>query len=89
MKKFILLLFCVLLNSTNLLARDLTLSQKGIIEKVSLEDQTINLVGGIYKLSPEIRVLTKNNQLLSVSGLTKGYVIEFFVNPKELEKKTI
>jgi fructose-1,6-bisphosphatase len=89
MKKIISLIFLVLLSSFSVFARELTITQKGVIENINLEDQTVNLVGVTYKLAPETRVLTPKGQLLSVYALRKGTVIEFILNHNAPDKKII
>jgi fructose-1,6-bisphosphatase len=89
MKKYIAILILGLISSFSVFARDVTLSQKAVIEKVNLENQTISMVGVEYMLSPETRVITKKNQLVSVSTLQKGTVIEFIMDDTQTNKKLI
>ncbi len=89
MKKFIPVLFFILLSSVNAFARDVVLAHKAVIEKINLEDQTLTIVEGTYKLAPETRVITKDGQLVSVSTLQKGSVVEFIMDDKEPTKKII
>lgn len=89
MKKIIAILFFVLLSSVNAFAREVTLTHKAVIEKINLEDQTVTVVEGTYLLAPETRVITKDGQLVSVSTLQKGSVVEFIMDNKAPEKKII
>ena len=70
-------------------ARTVTLAQKAIIENINLEDQTLSLFGASYLLAPETRVINKQNQLLSIYNLQKGYIIEFILSDKENEKNMV
>lgn len=89
MKRKIAILFVMLFVSFSAFARDVVLSQKAVIEAINLEDQTLNMVGIRYTLSPETRVLTKQGQLVSISTLQKGTVIEFIMDDKQPDKKVI
>lgn len=89
MKRNLVVLFLMLFVSFSVFARDVVLSQKAVIESVNLEDQTLNMVGVRYALAPETRVLTKQGQLVSISTLQKGTVIEFIMDEKQPDKKII
>lgn len=89
MKKNIIVLFLMIFLSFSAFARDVALTQKAVIESVNLEDQTLNMVGVRYTLAPETRVLTKQGQLVSISTLQKGAVIEFIMDEKQPDKKMI
>lgn len=89
MKKNMVILLLMMFVSFSAFARDVVLAQKAVIESINLENQTVNMVGVSYTLSPEIRILTQQEQLAPISTLQKGTVIEFIMDEKKPEKKII
>ena len=55
----------------------LALPAKGVVEKISLEAQSLSINGQTILLSPGLQVFTQDEQLIPIDYVSQGMLIEF------------